>query len=58
MWNEIECPCYRCPDRKVGCHSDCKRYNGWRKAVRRANKRRQEIERQERFAYSERHKYK
>lgn len=58
MWNEIECPCYRCPDRQVGCHGNCNRYKNWRKVVRRTAKKRQEIERQERFAYSERHKYK
>lgn len=29
----IECPCRYCSDRCVGCHSDCDRYNGWRKEV-------------------------
>lgn len=27
--------CYRCPDRHMGCHSDCERYAEW-KAERRA----------------------
>lgn len=22
-------PCYQCPDRQVGCHSNCKRHNTW-----------------------------
>ncbi len=22
--------CYKCPDRHIGCHSDCERYAAWR----------------------------
>ena len=24
-------PCYNCPERRVGCHSGCERYQAWRK---------------------------
>lgn len=23
-------PCYNCPERRVGCHSGCERYQAWR----------------------------
>lgn len=23
-------PCYQCPDRYVGCHAKCEKYNEWR----------------------------
>lgn len=26
-----ECPCRDCPDRKMGCHARCERYQGWKK---------------------------
>lgn len=24
-------PCYKCDDRKLGCHSSCKKYERWKK---------------------------
>lgn len=29
----LDCPCADCGDRKVGCHSQCKRYKKYRKNV-------------------------
>lgn len=26
-------PCYKCKDRQVGCHSNCKRYKAFRKRI-------------------------
>lgn len=26
---KVECPCYRCADRFVGCHGVCKKYSEW-----------------------------
>lgn len=23
----MQAPCYKCPDRKLGCHSNCSKYN-------------------------------
>lgn len=31
------CPCKDCADRKVGCHTACKRYDDWRLSLQ-ANK--------------------
>ena len=25
-------PCYQCPDRHVGCHSECEKYQTWNAA--------------------------
>lgn len=25
----MKAPCYKCPDRILGCHSDCQRYQEW-----------------------------
>lgn len=35
--------CYKCPDRHIGCHSDCERYAEWkaeRQALREREKKR------------------
>ena len=26
----MSCPCYKCEERKVGCHATCERYKEWR----------------------------
>lgn len=31
MTTKKDNPCKGCPDRCVGCHSDCERYLAWRK---------------------------
>lgn len=33
----MKVPCYKCKDRKVGCHSTCQRYIEFRKALDAAN---------------------
>lgn len=31
MTTKKDNPCKDCPDRHIGCHSDCERYLAWRK---------------------------
>ena len=26
-----DCPCYKCENRHIGCHSDCEKYSDWNK---------------------------
>ena len=26
----MKSPCYNCPDRELGCHASCNKYNDWR----------------------------
>ena len=33
MTTKKDNPCKDCPDRYVGCHSDCERYLTWRKVM-------------------------
>lgn len=30
--NQGSAPCYKCPDRQVGCHSECEKYRAYVKA--------------------------
>ena len=33
-----ECPCRDCPNRKIGCHGKCEKYQGWNKEHSQLNK--------------------
>lgn len=39
----VEVPCYGCPDRIAGCHSNCERYKNFR------DKRMKQLERKNKF---------
>lgn len=35
----VDNPCYKCKDRKVGCHATCERYSEFREKLEEFNKR-------------------
>lgn len=45
----IDSPCYKCESRTIGCHSNCEKYQEWRKFMDEANERRKTQEQLERW---------
>lgn len=45
----IKSDCYKCEDRKVGCHAHCTKYKKYREALDVINNRRREIKESERI---------
>lgn len=29
----MKAPCYKCPDRKLGCHSNCSKYKSFKTSI-------------------------
>ena len=51
--NKLLAPCKNCPNRYVGCHSDCADYKEFRKLKDIENQREREDKRLEKASYSE-----
>lgn len=45
-------PCFECKDRKVGCHSKCKRYKEYKELLEEDRKKIEESQNKEMIAYN------